>query len=346
MVRRLLKWITSFRFDEAARITARTLSRFCKSCHQPKDDRRNTPVGMLRHQLQGSTLGIPMPRALWKLPAVAIRELRSRPGRSRVPEPMAMDEPDSVAEFHEGGAHVGGMLAVYDLSARALNALVPEGGGRLLDLGVGAGRALHKFLALRPDVTATGVDLAPNMLATARRFFDAEGLGDRVSLVEADLTALPDEVTREKWDAVSCVWTLHHLPDHDVLRAALRQMADIRDANGCAVWILDFQRLRNPETFQSIVAVVQADVSPVPRADGVASEAAAFTHDELRAELAAAGLSDLDSGVARPIPFLQAFWSRGPTASAPTSRRIHPERVRGPARIDAMIIRQFSRLPF
>lgn len=255
-----------------------------------------------------------------------------------------MDEPASVAEFHEGGATVGGMLGVYDLSARALNALVPEG-GRLLDLGVGPGRALQRFLAMRLDVTATGVDLAPNMLATARRFFDTEGLGDRVSLVEDDLTALPDEVMHEKWDAVSCVWTLHHLPDRDVLRGALRQIADIRNANGCALWLFDFQRLRNPQTFPSVVAVVQSDVSPVLRADGVASEAAAFTHDELRNELAATGLGDLEAGLARPIPWLQAFWCRGQTGSAPASKYIPPERLRGQARVDAIIIRQFSRLP-
>jgi SAM-dependent methyltransferase len=258
---------------------------------------------------------------------------------------MAMDQSDSVVQFHAGGATVGGMLSVYDLNARALNKLVPDG-GRLLDLGVGPGRALHRFLTARPDVIATGVDLAPNMLATAREFLDAEGVGQRVSLVEADLTALPNEVTRETWDAVSCVWTLHHLPDTETLRAALRQIAQIRDSHGSAVWLLDFQRLRNPDTFRSIVKVVQRDMPPMLRADGIASEAAAFTRDELRTELAASGLGDLESGIARPIPFLQAFWSRGRAYDGEASKRASLEPLRGEARIDAMIIvRGFSRLP-
>lgn len=178
-----------------------------------------------------------MPRSLWRLPQIALRERRHKAGRARIPEPMAMDGPESVEQFHIGGGTIGAMQAVYDLNARALNVLVPEG-GRLLDLGVGPGRALHHFLSLRPDVTATAVDLAPNMLATARRFLDDRGVGPRVSLVEADITTLPEEMTAARWDAVSCVWTLHHLPDRGHLRAALRQMAEIvlrtRARSGCS----------------------------------------------------------------------------------------------------------------
>jgi tRNA (cmo5U34)-methyltransferase len=47
---------------------------------------------------------------------------------------MVMDDPESVAQFHEGGVSNPGQQAVYDFSARALDALVPQG-GRLLDLG-------------------------------------------------------------------------------------------------------------------------------------------------------------------------------------------------------------------
>lgn len=256
-----------------------------------------------------------------------------------------MDKPDSVDQFHAGGASLGGMQAVYHLNALALNVLVPQG-GHLLDLGVGSGQALHRFLAARPDVKATGVDLSPNMLATARRFLDAQGVGERVSLVEADITALPDQVTAEKWDAVSCVWALHHLPGRDVLHAALRQMRDIRDRYGSALWILDFQRLRHPVTFRDVAAAVQPQTPPVLHADGVASEAAAFTNAELRGELAAAGLSDLDSGLARPVPWLQAFWCSGRVRPSVLAQISSPERLKGQARIQSMLLQKgFSRLP-
>lgn len=240
---------------------------------------------------------------------------------------------------------MGAMQAVYDLNARALHALVPEG-GRLLDLGVGSGRALQRFLAARPDIVATAVDLAPNMLATARRFLDDSGVGHRVTLVEGDMTALPGHVTSEKWDAISCVWTLHHLPDRDVLRAALRQMAEIRDRDGSAAWLLDFHRLQNPHTFRAVVDVLERSVPPFLLADGLASEAAAFSHDELRSELAAAGFSGLESRVARPIRFLQAFWCYGNTRGPSVAVRL-PGSLGGSARVEAMMIRRgFSRLPF
>ena len=259
---------------------------------------------------------------------------------------MAMDDAESVAQFHEGGTTIGAMMAVYDLNARALGALVPEG-GRLLDLGVGSGRALQRFLAVRPDVNATGVDLAPNMLATARRFLDDSGVGQRATLVEGDMTSLPHEVKGDKWDAVSCVWTLHHLPDREVLRAALREIAEIHKRDGSAIWLLDLHRLRNPHTFAALADVLQRDIPPILRADALASEAAAFTHDELRSELAAAGLGNLESGLARSITWLQAFWSRGRTQRHSVSRPVRPEPLPGSARFEAMLVRRgFSRLPF
>jgi tRNA (cmo5U34)-methyltransferase len=183
-------------------------------------------------------------RPLWRIPLIVARERRHPAGRERIPEPMVMDDVESVAQFHEGGASNPGQIAVYDFSARALDALLPEN-ARLLDLGVGSGRALTALLRRRPDIKATAVDLAPNMLATARTLLVAEGLADRVELVEADITALPDRLADSDWDGVSCVWTLHQLPDFDVMRGALRQISALRRSTGAAVWIFDFQRLND-----------------------------------------------------------------------------------------------------
>jgi hypothetical protein len=99
------------------------------------------------------------------------------------------------------------------------------------------------------------------------------------------------------------------LPDFDVLRGALLQIAAVREATGAAVWIFDFERLRDPRTFPSLVDVLDPSVDPVLRGDALASEAAAFTREELSAELEAAGLDELGEGHLRPIPWLQAFWA-------------------------------------
>jgi tRNA (cmo5U34)-methyltransferase len=259
---------------------------------------------------------------------------------------MVMNDPESVAQFHAGGASNPAMQAVYDFSARALDALLPRG-GRLLDLGVGSGRALRALMRLRPDVEVMAVDLAPNMLASARELFVADGVDQRVELVEADITALPERLAAEAWDGVSCVWTLHQLPDFETLRAALRQIAALRRNCGAAVWIFDFQRLRDPSALPTLAPVMDPGVPPVLLKDGIASEAAAFTESELTAELAAAGLDGVRSGHARPLPYLQAHWLPGKSGTPGGLRDAHRRHLRGRARRDAAMLRWgFSAKPF
>jgi tRNA (cmo5U34)-methyltransferase len=252
---------------------------------------------------------------------------------------MVMDDPESVAQFHEGGVSNPGQQAVYDFSARALDALVPQG-GRLLDLGVGSGRALSALLHRRPDVEATAVDLAPNMLATARELFVAEGHADRVELIEADITALPERLATADWDAVSCVWTLHQLPDFDILRGALRQIAALRRNTGAAIWIFDFQRLKDPSALDALARCLAPSMPPVLRKDALASEAAGFTLAELSAELTAAGLDGMSCGHARPLPYLQAHWTPAKNAQ-PDGRRSRSKgkQLQGQGSRDAALLR-------
>jgi tRNA (cmo5U34)-methyltransferase len=286
-------------------------------------------------------------RPLWRIPVIVAREQRRPPGRERIPEPMVMDDPESVAQFHEGGNSNPGQQAVYDFSARALDALLPQN-ARLLDLGVGSGRALSALLRRRPDAHATAVDLSPNMLTTARELFVAEGLADRVELVEADITALPERLATTEWDGVSCVWTLHQLPDFDVLRGALRQIAALRCNSGAAIWIFDFQRLNDPSAAEALIPCLDPSMPPVLRKDGLASEAAAFTHAELSAELTAAGLDGMNSGHARPLAYLQAHWLPAKDAGI-RGRHSHRRNsdLHGRARRDAALLRWgFTAKPF
>ena len=285
-------------------------------------------------------------RPLWRIPGIIGRERRHPVGRQRIPEPMVMNDPESVAQFHAAGASNPGMQAVYDFGSRALDALLPPG-GRLLDLGVGSGRALSAVMRRRPDLQVTAVDLAPNMLATAHELMKAEGLDSPVELVQADITALPDRLAMGAWDAISCMWTLHQLPDFDTLRAALRQIAAVRRRSGAAIWISDFQRLRDPSTAAAMLPCVDPTITQVVVKDAVVSEAAAFTHAELSSELAAVGLGDMHFGHARPLPYLQAYWLPAAgvkTSSSPGVR--HPPLHRR-ARQDAAMLRWgFTAKPF
>lgn len=286
-----------------------------------------------------------MPRALWKLPILALRENLTPAGRTRQLEPMVMDEPDSVAQFHAGGAKSSGMRAVHDLSARCLDRLLPEG-GRLLDLGCGSGRALAYLAQRRPDITAVGVDLAPNMLAFARELTQQEGLADRIRLVQADISQLPEELLAEPFDAVSTIWTLHHLPDDATLGAVFGQIAAVRAKWGSAVWIMDFQRLHNPASFSAGMRVLEPGTDPRLSQDAIASEAASFTLQELTSAAKAAGLTGLHGGCCWPIPWQQAHWLPSSRHSPRGSSRWRPLQLQGAARVDAVLLRRgFSGLP-
>lgn len=277
---------------------------------------------------------------------IVARERRHPAGRQRIPEPMVMNDPDSVAQFHAGGVSNPAMGAVYDFGARALDALVPPG-GRVLDLGVGSGRALSAVLRRRPDLEATAVDLAPNMLATARELFAAEGLDQRVELVHADITALPDRLATSRWDAVSCMWTLHQLPHFDALRGALRQLAVLRRHSGAAIWISDFQRMRDPSSADAMLRCLDPSLPAALLRDAIASEAAAFTRAELSAELAAAGLDDVRCGYARPLQYLQAYWIPSAHPKPSTSTSVRRSTVHGRARPAAALLRWgFTAKPF
>jgi SAM-dependent methyltransferase len=77
------------------------------------------------------------------------------------------------------------------LGRRALKALAPRPGERILDIGCGGGEtALDLAQAVAPDGTVTGIDLSAAVLAFARRA--AEG-HERVRFVQADAEVYPFE---------------------------------------------------------------------------------------------------------------------------------------------------------
>jgi tRNA (cmo5U34)-methyltransferase len=159
---------------------------------------------------------------------------------------------------------------------------------------------------------------------------------------------LPDELAAADWDGVSCVWTLHQLPDFDILRGALRQIAAVRGNCGAALWIFDFQRLNDPSALASMAPCVDPSIPPVLRKDALASEAAGFTLAELSAELAAAGLGGMSHGHARPLPYLQAHWMPADGAQLNGHRsRTSDGRLSRRARGDAALLRWgFTAKPF
>jgi ubiquinone/menaquinone biosynthesis C-methylase UbiE len=125
--------------------------------------------------------------------------------------------PDRVPNHHAGHAPFRGLRGVLAAAtmtvgregdaALAIELAGVESGDRVVDVGCGPGTAVRR--AARAGARVTGIDPAPVMLQTARRF----GGGDRVTYVEGRAEALP--VPDASADAVWSIASVHHWPDLD-----------------------------------------------------------------------------------------------------------------------------------
>ena len=89
--------------------------------------------------------------------------------------------------------------------------------GRVLEVAIGTGLNLPHYPA---DVTITGIELSPAMLAIARR--RAAGLGRDVDLREGDAEHLPfDDAS---FDTVACTLSLCTIPNPDAAIAEMRRV--------------------------------------------------------------------------------------------------------------------------
>jgi hypothetical protein len=121
----------------------------------------------------------------------------------------------------------------------------------------------------------------------------------------------------------------------------------LRQNSGAAIWIFDFQRLRDPSALKALVPCVDPSMPPILLKDALASEAAGFTEAELSAELTAAGLGELSYGYARPLPYLQARWVPAKDVGMDGHAGSREIRLPGQARRDAALLRWgFTAKPF
>ena len=161
--------------------------------------------------------------------------------------------------------------------------------GAALDLGCGPADVTLRCARAFPGWTVDGVDAAAAMLRLGRERVHAEGLDDRVRLAAC---RLPDDPTpREAYELLLSNSLLHHLPDP----AALWQVAKTRAAPGGRLFVMDLHRPETPTVARALVERHAAGEPDVLQRDFHASLHAAYTLDEIRAQLARAGLAHLGS---------------------------------------------------
>ena len=137
---------------------------------------------------------------------------------------------DRAAPTYEraGVAHHG------PFSERLAQLVLLGPGGRVLDVGCGAGGALLPAARrVGPTGEAVGIDIAPGMVERTRAAAEAAGLGQvRAEVMDGAAPAFEDE----HFDAVLAAFTLAAIPDAERALAEWRRVLRPTGMLGVAVW--------------------------------------------------------------------------------------------------------------
>jgi cyclopropane fatty-acyl-phospholipid synthase-like methyltransferase len=156
----------------------------------------------------------------------------------------------------------------------------------MLDLGCGPADIPIRLARALPECRITGVDGSAPMIVLGREAVRAAGLADRIIL---RCERFQDTVLAERADAVISNSLLHHAPNALQFWYAVKQLAK----PGAAVLVMDLLRPDSPEAAQAIVDRYAAAESAILRRDFYNSLLAAFTDDEVAAQLTEMNLSRL-----------------------------------------------------
>lgn len=199
----------------------------------------------------------------------------------RTPEPELMDAAAQARAYAEADFGDSNELFVEifrgvwgDASAR----------GRVLDLGCGPADIPIRMARAFPQLEIDAIDGSESMLRCAREAVEKAGLTERIKLSRR---RIPDErVEAAIYGAVVSNSLLHHLADpHDLWKTMTRCAA-----LGAALVAMDLMRPGDESEVDRLVATYAADAPGVLRQDFRASLCAAYTMEEVAAQLQAAGL--------------------------------------------------------
>jgi ubiquinone/menaquinone biosynthesis C-methylase UbiE len=158
--------------------------------------------------------------------------------------------------------------------------------GCVFDLGCGPGDIPLRFVRAYPRCLVTGVDASRPMLDLADRAVTAAGLSGRIEL---HCERIQSFRPAQQADAIISNSLLHHLPHPLQFWHAIRRLVK----PGGAVLVMDLLRPESPEAAQAIVETYAANEAPILRRDFYQSLLAAFTEDEVAAQLTQMNLTRL-----------------------------------------------------
>ena len=203
----------------------------------------------------------------------------------RIPEPELMLEDEqakayAAADFESAHSRYP-VLFAETFPDRPATALV-------LDVGCGPCDVTIRFARANPGYTFHAVDGSAAMLKYGRQRIEREGdLTGRIQLIEG---YIPDARNLVKsYDVIMSSSLLHHLPGPQALWTTVRQ----HSLPGTLVFVVDLFRPASRTDAEAITAKYVGDEPEVLRRDFLNSLVAAFTPEEVRQQLAEAGLPTL-----------------------------------------------------
>lgn len=200
----------------------------------------------------------------------------------RIPEPELMDDAAQALAYARADFGAAHDAFVARLCARTGAAALR---GFALDLGCGPGDVTFRVARALPQLSIDGVDGAESMLALAREQAARRGLAGRVHFARAHL---PEQAPPGRdYALVYSSSLLHHLHEP----AALWECAKRWGARGARVFVGDLLRPASATEARAIVAREAGGEPELLRRDFFHSLCAAYTPDEVGAQLAAAGLA-------------------------------------------------------
>jgi SAM-dependent methyltransferase len=202
----------------------------------------------------------------------------------RQPEPELMDAAEQAAAYAQAD-----FSAPHQFLVDRIRHVLPNlpTAARALDLGCGPADVSLRFARAFPGWQIDGVDGAEAMLQLGRAQVAAAGLAARVRLHRALLPN--DPLPGGGYQVILSNSLLHHLHRPQVLWQAVRAAA----AAGAAVYVTDLRRPADEGGLRHLVDTYSSPEPAVLRRDFEASLRAAFTAQEVQAQLGRAGLQEL-----------------------------------------------------
>jgi SAM-dependent methyltransferase len=200
----------------------------------------------------------------------------------RILESELMDDPDQARAYAQGDfeaphneiiSHFVRVFADVDVV------------GKVLDLGCGPADIAVRFARRYPHCHIDGVDGARSMLMLGRDRIKQAGLAGRIRLSHQVLPT--DSLPPARYATVISNSLMHHLHDSMVLWSTIKHAA----APTARVFIADLMRPVSSRAARALVEQYAAGEPPILQRDFYNSLCAAFTPDEVTAQLAAAGLN-------------------------------------------------------